>query len=220
NPSAMRRSRPHIRQAVTISGLGLEYFNDIIQKIEQVYIMFSDVLPAKSMIPWQPAIFWNLLALDVHARYFTHKSLIKGQNTKAFEPFVDPNNVLLQMQEDEYIHHDDNIVEYFGRHISQEGITSFKKIDPSRFRVGDIVEVALSFASFETKDKKHIMVPILRAITLFDQEIRNTAEIMRMRQRYYAQPQGQIKRTRAKIHEETSDVTEVQQKMKRSKMIE
>src|ERR1700704_5594668 len=48
-------------------------------------------------------------------------------------------------------------------------------MDPSRFRVGDIVEVALSFACFETKGKKYIMIPILHAITLFDQEIRNVS---------------------------------------------
>lgn len=48
-------------------------------------------------------------------------------------------------------------------------------MDPSRFRVGDIVEVALSIACFEIKDKKYIMIPILRAITLFDQEIRNVS---------------------------------------------
>lgn len=139
----MRRMRPHIRQAITLSGLGLDYFDNIIQKIEQVYIMFSNMLPAKSMIHWQPARFQNMMALDLHARYFTHKSLVKGQrpntqnttiqqiytknftgeNTKAFEPFVDPNNVLLEMQEDQYIHHDDNIVEYFGRHITKEEIT-------------------------------------------------------------------------------------------------
>jgi len=140
---AMRRMRPHIRQAITLTGLGLDYFDNIIQKIEQVYIMFSNVLPAKSMIHWQPATYEDMIALDIHARYFTHKSLIKGkhsstqiitalqiytsiftgENTKAFEPFVDPNNVLLEMQEDQYIHHDDNIVEYFGQHITKEGNT-------------------------------------------------------------------------------------------------
>ena len=55
--------------------------------------------------------------LQIYTKYFT------GENTKAFEPFVDPNNVLLEMQEDQYIHHDDNIVEYFGRHITKEEIT-------------------------------------------------------------------------------------------------
>jgi hypothetical protein len=49
--------------------------------------------------------------------------IVKGESTRPFEPFVDPNNTLMAMQEDQYIHHDDNVVEYFGRFITNEGHT-------------------------------------------------------------------------------------------------
>ena len=134
--------RPHIRQAVTIAGLGLDYFHSIIQKFEEAYIMFSNMFPPNTMIHWQPGKFHKVLALDVHARYFTHKGLVKGtqikiiyillvvyicinegEATKPFERFVDPNDILLAMQEDQYIYHDDNVVEYFGRYITKDGHT-------------------------------------------------------------------------------------------------
>ena len=85
----MRRMRPHIRQAITITGLGLDFFNQVIQKIEQVYVMFSNTFPPNSMMYWQPGQYQDQAALDVHARYFTHKNIIKGENMSSFNTFFD-----------------------------------------------------------------------------------------------------------------------------------
>jgi len=74
----MRRMRPHIRQAITITGLGLDYFNSIIHKIEEAYVLFSNMFPPNTMLHWQPGNYQEVMALDIHARYFTHKGIVKG----------------------------------------------------------------------------------------------------------------------------------------------
>jgi hypothetical protein len=46
-----------------------------------------------------------------------------------------------------------------------------------------------------------------------------TADILRMRERYQVVPQVQSKRTRAKIHEDSPDITDTQKRMSRLKMV-
>lgn len=44
-------------------------------------------------------------------------------------------------------------------------------IDPTKFRIGDIVEAQVSFTSVPLKEKKYKMIIVLRALTILDSTV-------------------------------------------------
>ncbi|KAH7918324.1 hypothetical protein BV22DRAFT_1024782, partial [Leucogyrophana mollusca] len=81
----------------------------------------------------------------------------------AFDPDKDPNGWLTACVHSEYIHMEENTVEYY--RFTSEGAT---KISPATFRVGDIIEALLSLVISSISPKKFKILPILHSVSLID----------------------------------------------------
>jgi len=54
-------------------------------------------------------------------------------------------------------------------------IPSYKQINPILIKIGDIVELSVTFAVYSGKNSKYRFVPHLKGILLVDQEARNVS---------------------------------------------
>jgi len=110
-----------------------------------------------------------------------------------FHKGVDPRNILRDMAKNNHIHTEDNYVGYFSMHRDSNGqrrsITKLSKVDkrnsllfwihrfqacePQVFRVGDIVQVQLSFVVIPVKGGRRKMLTVLRSLALLDESFTN-----------------------------------------------
>ena len=113
--SAMIRARPHIRQAVTLTGLGSDRFSEAVKAIERVVIQFMNKLPPDSLESWQPSKSQNADAFDAGSRYFINARVAGAAERGPFDALADPNGVLAAMVDEDFIHIIDNDVQYYAR---------------------------------------------------------------------------------------------------------
>lgn len=113
--SAMIRARPHIRQAVTLAGLGSNRFSEAVKSIERVVIQFMNKLPPDSLESWQPSKYQNTEAFDAGSRYFINARVAGAAERGQFDALADPNGVLAAMVDEDFIHITDNDVQYYAR---------------------------------------------------------------------------------------------------------
>ncbi|KAF9553069.1 hypothetical protein CPC08DRAFT_767817 [Agrocybe pediades] len=183
--ASMQRKRPHIRQAVTITGIDSADFDSCISKIESIYMSFYNVLPSGSMEGWYPGWFNKFATISAQTRYFDRSSpgappIVSVGFTNAEDPY----GVLADMEGDDFVHGEDNVVDYRGRFMNdQTKTTIYKPISPVTLKPGDIVELSISFAAYEKKDKKYVFVPHLKSVLLLSSTHREKAAILRMRSR-------------------------------------
>lgn len=102
----------HIRQAVTLTGLGTKTFGEGVDNIAKAYMRFVTHFPEGRLKHWQPTTFYPHVAIDAHSRYFTERRLAPQEPNITFGPLVDPKGLLASIQGSEFIHGQDNYVEY------------------------------------------------------------------------------------------------------------
>ena len=70
-----------------------------------------------NMEAWYPSSFQGHPSVDVSNRYFTPSQHAIQEPRISFSPAIDPDNILAQaMGEEEFVHTEDNIVEYYEAH--------------------------------------------------------------------------------------------------------
>lgn len=112
----MEHMRPHLRQAIALTGLSSESFCPNYTKIEELYVKFMGALPAKSMLPWEPAYEGRLSVINMHNCIFTKRLLVPNRAREPFHHQVDPHGHLDAMQDDMcFIHTSDNRVDFYGQ---------------------------------------------------------------------------------------------------------
>ncbi|KAG2002997.1 hypothetical protein CC2G_003632 [Coprinopsis cinerea AmutBmut pab1-1] len=184
NFTQMKKSRPHMRQAVTLGGLGSTEFEKQITALETVYLQFYQHLPEGSLVPMEATTVSGHSALDVSCRYFTHRNAANGQGQEIISPLVDPDGVLTSLCDSEFLYTADNMVDYRARVMQENGTVKFEDCSPAVFKVGDIVEATVVFACIPTKDKRFKLTFLLKALMQINTEERNAAAVLRMRSRY------------------------------------
>lgn len=111
-----------MRQSVTVTGLGCEFFDRSHENVQQIYMAFANIFPPRTLEDWQDTKFEGHCAFDSNARYF---SRVTANTNKAMSiPFgdhVDPEDVLEKLVDNDYIHGPDNHVEYKWRVMTREG---------------------------------------------------------------------------------------------------
>ncbi|KAF9541144.1 hypothetical protein CPC08DRAFT_770666 [Agrocybe pediades] len=184
--AAMERARPHLRQSATITGLGLEQFDNCVSKIESMYMAFYNALPSDTLDGWNPGDAFGFTTVTAQTRYFDRVNPSTNVPVSVgFTESEDPIGTLAAMEKDGFVHGDDNAVEYRARVMDPERNTySYKHINPITFKIGDIVELSISFAAYPTKSKKYVFVPHVKGILLLSQAQREKAAILRMRARF------------------------------------
>lgn len=101
-----------MRQSATITGLGTKLFDSGVDNIAKAYMWFINHFPEDAVEHWQPSALYPHSAIDVSSRYFTEKKVAPHEVNIPFGPMVNPNGILARLQGGEYIHGQDNYVEY------------------------------------------------------------------------------------------------------------
>lgn len=85
--------------------------------------MFHTLAAGSNVNPqdtWQPSVFEGHLALDCANRYFASTTFVDHSQRIPFKPLVDPEGVLHDLEDNKFIHTDDNEVEYI-KLVAQNG---------------------------------------------------------------------------------------------------
>lgn len=107
--------RLYLRQSLMLTGLSSPKFNDAILSVRAIEDIFRrQALDGDlDMEVWVPSAFQGYPSMDVGNRYFTpHKHALR-ESQISFNPLVDPDNILSEAMGEEFVHTDDNEVEYY-----------------------------------------------------------------------------------------------------------
>ncbi|KAF8873003.1 hypothetical protein BD779DRAFT_1452340, partial [Infundibulicybe gibba] len=167
-PQATTRYR-YLRQGITITGLGSPTFEYAINAAVDISRMFDRQFPEGKMEPWTaPTTDEGQSCIELSNRYFTPKRDAPRMIHIPFPESVDPHGILERMTKGEYIHGEENVVEYYTCSREGSGEERFQAAKPHVFRIGDLVEAQVSFAVVPLKGGKCKMLCILRSIALLD----------------------------------------------------
>ncbi|XP_006461612.1 hypothetical protein AGABI2DRAFT_71516, partial [Agaricus bisporus var. bisporus H97] len=117
-------ARMHIKQGIGLTGLGLEEFDRQIDAIRAIFATFAPLLPAPCK-PLTERVFEEFSAIHCSTRMFTHRKHADGQKDIPFTSAEDPYNVLQKIKGDDFIHGEDNCVEYRNALLEDSHITGY-----------------------------------------------------------------------------------------------
>ena len=184
----------YLRQSVKLTGLGEGSFSRAIAAAQEIYGMFDCHFLDGTLELWFLSYLDDskIECLDASNRYFTPSRDAPGVKSTPFHLGVDPQNVLANMMSGSsghsFIHMEDNQVQYYRSRRDADGerrygntayrqtfvltydllFNRFEKCEPQMFRVGDVVEVQLSFVGVPLRDKRRKMLTVLRSMALLD----------------------------------------------------
>ncbi|RDB19734.1 hypothetical protein Hypma_013178 [Hypsizygus marmoreus] len=161
----------YLRQGITISGLGTTTFEDALKSATEVFGAFDRNFREGELESWGPSV-GGIDGLEASNRYLTPRRDALGDVGIPFGPGVDPKNILLSMAGEDHIHTEDNEVLYYSRHEDKEGNQVHVSVGPQTFRIGDLVEIQLSFVVVPLKGDKYKMLAVLRSIALLSGQFR------------------------------------------------
>jgi hypothetical protein len=108
--------RPYLRQSMMLTGLSSPKFNDAIQSIHAIEDIFRRQVAEGNMELWVPSAFQGHPSIDVGNRYFTPRQHALQDRHISFSPAIDPDNILSEAMGEEFVHTEDNVVEYYEAH--------------------------------------------------------------------------------------------------------
>ena len=96
-----------------LTGLSSPKFNDAIQSIRTIEDMFRRQVVDGNLEMWVPSSFQGHPSIDVNNRYFTPRQYALQDNHISFSPTVDPDNILSKAMGEDFVHTEDNEIEYY-----------------------------------------------------------------------------------------------------------
>ncbi|KAF9456000.1 hypothetical protein BDZ94DRAFT_1285932 [Collybia nuda] len=166
------RRRRYIKQSISITGFGATFFQACVDSTRAIF-------PEDKLEPWQPNEYHKHPAFEFGNRYFTHRNNATREEIIPFKDSIDPHHLLKNSMGNDYIHTQENNVEYFECYNGVDGSKRYKNVNPVIFRIGDIVEVQFSFIAISIRGGAYKILNVLRALTLLDSKPRIEAEIRR-----------------------------------------
>jgi len=114
--------RTYLRQSVMLTGLSSSKFNDALASTRAIEDMFRQMIPTGTMDDWAPSSFRGHTTIDISNRYFTlaHRASQDDEQVP-FSVAVDPDRILSMAMGNEFIHTEDNEVEYYEAHKNAKG---------------------------------------------------------------------------------------------------
>jgi hypothetical protein len=103
----------HLRQAVSLTGLGTEKFERSIDAIIHIHTLFSRTFKDGLLDPWLLSAFKDHNAIDISNRYFTSRRQSPNAVQLPFHNLVDPDRILEGMVDGDIVHSEENDVQYF-----------------------------------------------------------------------------------------------------------
>ncbi|KAF5366486.1 hypothetical protein D9615_005098 [Tricholomella constricta] len=160
----------YLRQSIKLAGLGTTAFSAALCSIGEIYGYFDRHFPQGALECWTATASDGVGndVLEASNRYMSPKNESQDDEVP-FGNLVDPKRVLEKMaQESRHIHTDDNEVMYFRRRTTEDGKTTHEKVGPQMFRIGDIIEIQVSFVVVPLKGDRYKMITVLRSIALIN----------------------------------------------------
>jgi len=96
-----------------LSGLSLPKFNDAIVSMRAIEDIFQQQAADRNIEAWVPSAFQGHPSIDVSNRYFTPRQHALQAPHISFSPAIDPDNILAEAMGEEFVHTEDNEVEYY-----------------------------------------------------------------------------------------------------------
>lgn len=110
--ASLFKRRKHLRQAVTLTGFGSRAFQQGVENAQKVYQGFFNALSSGKLEEWQTTMFEGIPAIDISTRYFTERRNAPNEVPVDFGENVDPEGIMAYIQGEDFIHTQDNFVEY------------------------------------------------------------------------------------------------------------
>lgn len=111
----------YMRQSVMLTGLSSPKFDEAIASIYEIQDMFRRTAVEGTLEEWTPSIFQKHLSIDIGNRYFTPRQHALQDQQIAFSPSIDPHNILSEAMGDQFVHVEENLVEYYEAHKKNGG---------------------------------------------------------------------------------------------------
>jgi hypothetical protein len=104
-----------------LTGLSSPKFNDAILSISTIEDMFRRLAVEGNMEMWAPSAFQGHPSIDIGNRYFTPRQHALQDRQISFSPAIDPDSILYEAMGEEFVHTEDNEVEYYEAHKEAKG---------------------------------------------------------------------------------------------------
>ncbi|KAF7981291.1 hypothetical protein HWV62_34205 [Athelia sp. TMB] len=188
-----------LKQTIRLTGFGSAEFQQAVSGIANIATLMGDNLERGDIESWKPERYRTWQTLDIGNRYFRRQNNEGDAVPISLPRNVDPDGILAKLAGDEWVHTEDNEVRYFGLVPSVAGKPKYEPIDPSEFKLGDIVEVQCSAVGIRRRGREEVynLRLVLRALTLLDASHGKAARANRMQQAIQSpqSPARGIKRT-------------------------
>lgn len=182
----------YLRQGISLTGLGTATFTNALDAAHEIHQQFDRQFEEGVLERWSCSSADNASpCIDISNRYLTPAKEAGGTDETPFHKGVDPKGILQSMANGDgsisYMHTEDNQVRYFNMHRDTEGNRKlvyqikdqdnsshtfwggrFVSCEPQMFRIGDIVQVQISFVVIPIKGGRRKMLTVLRSIALLD----------------------------------------------------
>ena len=96
-----------------LTGLSSPKFDEAMASVCAIQEMFRRESTDVTMEEWTPSMFQEHTSFDVGNRYFTPRQHALQDRQIAFSASIDPDNILANAMGDEFVHTEDNQVEYY-----------------------------------------------------------------------------------------------------------
>jgi hypothetical protein len=96
-----------------LTGLSSPKFNNAVQSIQAIEDIFRRQVVEGNMELWVPSSFQGHPSIDVGNRYFTPRQHALQDRQISFRQAIDPDNILFEAMGEEFVHTEDNEVEYY-----------------------------------------------------------------------------------------------------------
>ena len=104
-----------------LTGLSSPKFDEAIASVYQIQDMFRRTAVDGTLEEWTPSAFQKHLSIDIGNRYFTPRQYALQDERIAFSPTIDPHNILSEAMGDQFVHVEENLVEYYEAHKKNGG---------------------------------------------------------------------------------------------------
>jgi hypothetical protein len=96
-----------------LTGLSSPKFSNAVQSIQAIEDIFRRQVVEGNMELWVPSSFQGHPSIDVGNRYFTPRQHALQDRQISFRQAIDPDNILFEAMGEEFVHTEDNEVEYY-----------------------------------------------------------------------------------------------------------
>jgi hypothetical protein len=96
-----------------LTGFGSDTMEKAIENIYYIHGLFNQEFMQGELEAWTPGRFGQFNAIDISNRYFTRRGDMNGEAPIQFSRAVDPENILTKALSNDFVHIQENVVEYY-----------------------------------------------------------------------------------------------------------